>query len=200
MSDKKSIRKKMSEERKLLTDSLVHEKTILIYNNIKKSGLLNDISLILIYAPIRNEPDMFLVHDRIKADYLMIPVAYPKVSDDKKNMDFYIVGDYEKELKCGYMNIMEPGGEGKKVDLLSYKDERVLIIVPGLAFDIYGNRTGYGGGFYDRYMESYRDDKFLLKAAVCYDFQLCKNPISNNGHDVKMDYIFTDRDVICTDI
>lgn len=199
MSDsKKRIREKMSGARNMLTGEMVRQKSGLIYENLRKSGILEDISLLLTYAPIRNEPDMFFLHDKIKKDYPRIATAYPKVADDKKNMDFYIVKDYEKGLACGYMNIMEPVcGKGNKVDILSFREERAVIIVPGLAFDIFGNRTGYGGGFYDRYLESAcGDGGRLIKAAVCYGFQLQSEVICHSGHDIKMDYIFTDKEAL----
>lgn len=203
---KKNIRKKMLDIRNAMTAGQVREKSLAIINNLFESGILNNAGLVLLFAPVRNEPDMFLAHDMIKGEYSHVPAAYPKVfinENAEKSMDFFIVEDYKSELEPGYMNIMEPNadsaaGNVKKVDLSLFlsNGKRALIIVPGLAFDIYGNRTGYGGGFYDRYLQPCGENENIIKAAVCYDFQLSKDAISSSAHDVKMDYIFTDRDAL----
>ncbi|MCI8306853.1 MAG: 5-formyltetrahydrofolate cyclo-ligase [Lachnospiraceae bacterium] len=199
--EKKYIRKKMLGIRSSLTAGQVYEKSLAICENIFKSFIMNDIGVVLLYAPVRNEPDMFLAHEILKKDYPGVPAAYPKVSGDNHSMDFYKVYDYKKELAPGYMKIMEPRADdraknSRKVDLSLYREKKALVIVPGLAFDIHGNRTGYGGGFYDRYLHPYRKDGNIIKAAVCYDFQLQRKGINCNAHDVRMDCIFTDNDAL----
>ena len=68
-----------------------------------------------------------------------------------EEMVFYEITSLE-ELKEGYKGIREPVGNAESFVYEAYKERRVLLLMPGVAFDIYGNRMGYGKGFYDRFL------------------------------------------------
>jgi len=74
------------------------------------------------------------------------------------DMLFYRINSLT-ELKEGYKEIREPLGNTECFDYDVYKDSRMLMLMPGVAFDLYGNRMGYGKGFYDRFLA----DKELLQ-------------------------------------
>lgn len=76
-------------------------------------------------------------------------VFVPKVEGEE--MVFYEITSLE-ELKEGYKGIREPAGNTESFVYEAYKERRVLLLMPGVAFDIYGNRMGYGKGFYDRFL------------------------------------------------
>lgn len=63
--------------------------------------------------------------------------------------------------------------------------------MPGLAFDRDFNRIGYGGGFYDKFLEKAQ----VYKMAVCYDCQIVEC-IDAQDTDIKPDMIVTDMEVI----
>lgn len=99
-------------------------------------------------------------------------------------MDFYVIRD-KSELSIGSYGILEP-----VTDTIIYPDEKSLIIMPGLVFDTKGNRIGYGGGYYDKYISEYN---LGLKAAICFDFQIIEeNIIEVEDTDVVPDMIITD--------
>lgn len=64
-----------------------------------------------------------------------------------------------------------------------------VAIFPGVAFDLSGNRIGYGKGYYDKYMSNLTYTPY--KIGICYDFQLI-NEIPFDEHDVKLDRILTE--------
>ena len=68
-----------------------------------------------------------------------------------------------------------------------------MIIIPGLAFDRFGGRVGYGGGFYDKYLTQ---NKNLIKIAVAYDFQVIEDVLEISKFDVKPDYIVTEKRIL----
>ena len=72
---KKNIRKKMLDIRNAMTAGQVREKSLAIINNLFESGILNNAGLVLLFAPVRNEPDMFLAHDMIKGEYSHVSAA-----------------------------------------------------------------------------------------------------------------------------
>ena len=61
--------------------------------------------------------------------------------------------------------------------------------MPGLAFDPAGHRVGYGGGFYDKYLEAHPGHRLV---ALCYPFQLLDH-LEVEEHDIPVDR------VICAD-
>lgn len=63
-----------------------------------------------------------------------------------------------------------------------------VLLVPGLAFSKTGERLGRGGGYYDRYLESYQG----IKIGLCYENQI-QPVIPVDVHDQKMDWVVTDE-------
>ncbi len=80
----------------------------------------------------------------------------------------------------GAFGILEPAGEEK--DRITTPG---FMLVPGLAFDKNGNRLGYGGGFYDKYLASHEE---IITAALGYDFQIVEK-VPSESHDRRMDYL-----------
>ena len=76
-------------------------------------------------------------------------VYVPKVEDGR--MEFYRMFSLS-ELKIGYKKIPEPAGDTDRYVFEPEHADKTLLRMPGSAFDPLGNRMGYGGGFYDRYL------------------------------------------------
>ena len=90
------------------------------------------------------------------------------------------------ELKPGFKGIPEPDSGGAE------DSGGALMILPGCAFDESGNRLGYGGGFYDRYLEAHPDCK---TAALSYDFAVLPQ-IPSGDYDRKCGMIVTEKRTI----
>jgi len=69
-----------------------------------------------------------------------------------------------------------------------------MIVVPGLAYDRHGYRVGRGRGFYDRFLA--QQDFQGVRCALCFHEQLLDEAIPAEPHDVPMDLIVSDREVI----
>ena len=108
-------------------------------------------------------------------------IAVPKCYEDNR-MEFHRITSFE-EVALGFKDIPEPKG-GEIVE-----DKEVLILMPGIAFDRDFGRIGYGGGYYDRYLDRKQDCRFT-KVAFAYDFQMLDH-IDMEPHDYRVDAIIT---------
>lgn len=119
-------------------------------------------------------------------------VAVPKVISEY-DMEFFKIRNVS-ELKPGFLGILEP--ENTKTIL--YPDKNSIFILPGMLFDKTGRRMGYGGGFYDNYIEKCRQRGNALKLiGYSYDFQLLENEqVPFGEHDQCVDMIVTPSKII----
>ncbi len=88
----------------------------------------------------------------------------PRLSKDQSHFDFYPISDL-KNLSTGPHGIPEPTG-AHPADW----NELDLVLVPGLGFDLKGNRLGYGKGFYDQVLP--RLKKTCLTIGLAFSFQI----------------------------
>lgn len=104
------------------------------------------------------------------------------VSHNADVMNFYCITSMN-QLIAGYKGIPEPDGTTEFFDYNSYKECRMLLLMPGVAFDIYGNRMGYGKGFYDRFL---RDKELLQTFSIAIGYK-CQSVefIPVEEHDLK---------------
>lgn len=92
---------------------------------------------------------------------------------------------YGEDFTLSDYGIREPVGD-------IYEGELDVLIMPLLAIDKLGNRLGYGGGFYDKFIKKQPNAK---RIAYCYDFQVVKN-VPTEENDEKTQNIVTDKRII----
>ena len=107
---------------------------------------------------------------------VLIPKTYPK-----GRMDF-VVYDPQQLVKTSF-GLLEPQGDLEVVDASQID----LIHVPGLAFTTEGYRIGYGGGYYDRYLEYFSGHTL----STVYPCQI-QDFISEN-HDIPVQEVLIDE-------
>lgn len=115
-------------------------------------------------------------------------VYVPKVEGDV--MHFYRIGGLS-ELAEGYKGILEPTGQSEKYDEKARlaKGERVLMIMPGAAFDMLRNRIGYGKGFYDKYLSD-KEDLQIYTIGIGFACQMVEEIIAEET-DIKPYQVIT---------
>ena len=107
-------------------------------------------------------------------------VVLPRVY--KSTLRFYQIS-HEESYELSSFNIAEPE---ENISKLISKDKIDLIIVPGICFDLNGNRIGYGKGFYDSYLT---DEMNTI--GICFKEQIT-DTIPSDNHDKKMKKVITD--------
>lgn len=118
-------------------------------------------------------------------------VALPRVVDDE-SMEYVEVDDLEA-VEEGAFGIREPVGEASAIAQLE------VFLVPGVGFDRDGGRVGMGWGYYDRALGRRREadtETAALFVGVCYDCQLSEKPLPTEPHDVVMDAVVTQDELI----
>lgn len=152
------------------------QKSDSIVSRIKKSEIYKNAQNIMIYYPLEHEINVLnLTNDTHKNFYL------PRMNGKELECCPYTKSD---TLKKGKFNIQEPKTECILCPNLD------LIIIPALAADKNGNRLGYGGGFYDRFLK-----KGNWKKLVVLPQELVFDEIPAEEFDVKVNYIVTDKEV-----
>jgi 5-formyltetrahydrofolate cyclo-ligase len=84
------------------------------------------------------------------------------------------------QVEKGYAGIPEPVADGPVAT-----DTHALVLMPGLAFDPEGHRIGYGGGFYDKFLQREPEHPTL---ALCYEFQMLQH-LETEAHDIPVDCV-----------
>jgi len=137
------------------------------------------------FVSFRSEVNSFsIIENSLK---LGKTVAVPRVNLSTSEMDACVIEDLSSSLEPGYYGILEPL---KNCDILDYHSLE-LVITPGLAFTLLGERIGYGGGFYDRFLERHGQ---AVSCALTYDrFILEELPVKE--HDLAVDYVITESGV-----
>lgn len=140
---------------------------------------------IALYASFKNE----VLTDSIFTHALSHKkgVFFPKVSKRGEGLVFSRVRGKE-DLTIGSYNILEP--QGCDNEPLSSFD---IVVVPGIAFDSYGNRIGYGKGYYDMTLANCKGKGFIV--GLAYAMQVL-DKIPHLSHDVRVDLIVTEEGVI----
>ena len=135
-----------------------------------------------LYYPSSYEVNVIRLLDII--DKKKIKTTLP-VINDRNSMNFHKwkMGDILHVNKYG---MLEPNSFSKQVI-------PNVMLVPLLAFDDKKNRLGYGGGYYDKYLNKYiKKNKSLLTIGIAFSFQQHNNlPTSNS--DVKLNYVLTEK-------
>lgn len=143
---------------------------------------------IALYSDFRGEVSTGLIASRAGREGKSL--AYPKVmGHDPSHLAFFKVQSAEQLIPGAY-GIGEPGGSSLDAGEMDIKGFD-CIVVPGVAFDIFGFRLGYGKGFYDRQL-SFADGVIV---ALAYDLQIMKDALPVEPHDVRMDVVVTDKEV-----
>ncbi len=98
-----------------------------------------------------------------------------------------------EELELGMYRILEPKNELRTLESKRLQPTDLdLVMVPGVAFDRTGGRTGHGKGYYDKLLQHARLDAPLI--ALAFECQMFEK-IPAESHDIYMDKIVTEHTV-----
>ncbi|MEZ4741241.1 MAG: 5-formyltetrahydrofolate cyclo-ligase [Bdellovibrionota bacterium] len=140
---------------------------------------------IFLYFPFKNEPDLLTLMER----FPHIDFSFPVVENQGGDLEFFLWKKGES-ISVNRWGIKEPVLVSNSIP--SVADDKTLIIVPGLCMDRAGDRLGYGGGYYDRFLNSHPDS---LTLGVCQS-EFLFECLPRDPWDQKLKFICTENDFI----
>lgn len=195
MISKEKVRKEAMEARDSMDEESRQQKSHRIVEKILQLDCFRQADVVLSYHSFRSEVDVDALNRGIllqkKSLYL------PKTFVKEKKIRFYQITDLTK-LKQGYQKIREPMGKEPEFswETIQKEKKKVIMIMPGTAYDARGYRMGYGGGYYDRYLNEY--EKEWKHSDFCMIFVAFSEQkvlmVPGERCDVKPDIIVTDKE------
>ncbi|KAF2518286.1 5-formyltetrahydrofolate cyclo-ligase [Flavobacterium salilacus subsp. salilacus] len=178
---KQEIRTKYRALRKSLTTKEVEEKSLAIANRLLQLPVW-DKTYYHLFLSIEEQKEVqteFILHLLAGKDK---EIVVAQSDFDSHEMTHYLLTDNTRLVKNQY-GIPEPV-DGLEVPVTKLD----VVFIPLLAFDIFGNRLGYGKGFYDRFLAQCRPD--TLKIGLSF-FGAEEKILPNLPTDMAMDYCVT---------
>lgn len=180
---KKEIRTEVKKHRREALPEQIRENSHIICDKFLELPEYQEAKVVFAYMDCKNEVETKKVIEQCWKDGKTI--AVPKVFGEI--MKYYAICSYE-DLEDGYFGIREP----KHEQLQEIVCEDGLMILPGVAFDEERHRVGYGGGFYDRYLEAH---PHMKKVAFAFEFQMF-DKVPFEEFDRQPEKIITEKRII----
>jgi 5-formyltetrahydrofolate cyclo-ligase len=171
----RAIRDSLSrEERAIATAAITRSANALIARRLNAGDVL------AVYAAKGTEVDTTAIAD--EAIHRGITVVYPRVIGGERTLVFHAVA--AADLAPGQFGLKEPREDAPVVPL----DRIAAFVIPGLAFDREGGRTGWGMGHYDATLAQ---APAALRIGLAFECQIIDR-VPRDAHDVAMHHVITE--------
>ena len=182
--EKKILRKEMKERLQTLPKEMYEHRSYIIAQKVFKDPLWQSAQSVGITISSPPEVDTFQIIRKAwdEGKQIVIPKCLPK----ERKMDFRQLERFD-QLESVYSGLLEP--IESKTNLVELNDID-LLIVPGIAFDSAGFRMGFGGGYYDRFLQSFKGNTVSL----AFSDQIVSN-LPKEDHDIPVEKVITDEEI-----
>jgi len=178
-SKKKALRRRVISLRDALDTETISRRSAAARQSLFGTDAYQNAHTVHLFVPFGTEVDTRpILEDLWTRD---VRAVLPRVAPDRQ-LDHLAVTGWE-ELEPGAYSIPEPVAHCPAVDPALVD----LILVPGVAFDRQGGRLGYGGGYYDRFLETCP----APRVALAFDLQMV-DEVVREDHDLLVDEIITE--------
>jgi len=181
---KEKFRKEIKEKRRKHSKEEQRKKSKEIKEKLFGLKEYRDAKTVLFYVSYNGE---VFTHDIIKEALKVKKVIVPISNKEDNTLSLSILESWD-DLELGSYGILEPKKDRiKEISI----DDIDLIIVPGVGFDLNGNRMGHGKGYYDKLLEKTK----ATSIGLAFEFQIIEK-IPTEPHDISLDKIVTESRVI----
>lgn len=180
---KEQLRRHYKKQRSLLSSNQIEEYSIKVANRLIKMPIWQFSFYHLFLSITKNrelntEPILSTLQGRDK--YVVVPKMF------KGSLKHYLLAD-NTVLRTNVFGVPEP------IDGIEIMETQLdIVFVPLLAFDFMGNRVGYGGGYYDRFLKKCRKD--VIKIGLSF-FEAIEEVKDANVNDIPLTYCVTPNKV-----
>ncbi len=136
---------------------------------------------VLAYSALPGEPDL----SSVLADTDLGPFALTRTPDQGRDLTVHPANAAQERHRFGFD---QPVASAPQVAL----EDIVVVLVPGLAFDLAGTRLGHGAGYYDRLLARLGPD--VLRVGVSDGYIVGRLPVED--HDIPMTHLAGDMGVV----
>lgn len=179
--DKKAFRQETLKKR---SDIYSKEIDAQIIDNFIHSDAYKDADWMMLYVSFDTEIHTHALIERALAEGKHVVVPICNTADHTITLSEIL--NFPGDLEEGHYGILEVKDDCRRVVAPEKLD---LVLVPGMAFTEAGNRMGFGGGYYDRFLETIRPDCKTV-ALIREDFIYDEIPME--PHDKSVDIIITE--------
>lgn len=186
--ERKLIRQQSISKRNSLGDAERRQKTLKIIERLFRLPEFKESKVVMLYSSIKSEVSTQQMIN--EALHIGKVVVLPKVKDGSLELIPFKIKDADRELLPGHFGVLEPSNQCESIS----PGEIDLVIVPGVAFDIFGTRLGYGKGYYDNFLKTIKKRTPIV--ALSFEAQIVCGTIQKRVHDISVDKIITESRVI----
>lgn len=188
LNNKRAIREKFKALRMNLTSEEVLTKSAQIKNLLFKLQEFKNAQTVAFYIAKKSSREVE-TEDMIKESTKMGKRVIVPIVEAGRKLAFSELRDFDSELAPGAFGILEPKPSSRRLVPVHKSD---IIIVPGVAFDLRGNRLGQGGGYYDRLLGELASIKPSPPfVGLAYEMQVVEK-LPNVAHDVPINILVTE--------
>jgi 5-formyltetrahydrofolate cyclo-ligase len=180
---KHDLRLKFGDRRENLSPAALAARSKRISRYILAMPEIRLATTVLAYWPLesRAEIDLRAVIRALRSRGTTIGLPVVAAGDVSRGMSFHVF-ENEDLLEKGPYNLLQPA-PNRPVETPG----NTIALVPALAADRTGNRLGYGGGYYDRFLQANRIFSIAAVLASCLVDSLPAEP-----HDAKVSAVATE--------
>lgn len=168
-------------------------------NSLTNSEIYKNSDFIFAFMPLKDEMPIQKIFKRAFSDGKKVLI--PKMIPNSCEMEFYFIPEkifnskkdeiFSEDLfdSENSYRILEPKSDWEKYSIQQIT-EKTLILVPGLAFNLEGQRLGRGKGFYDRFLQQIQE-KNPVTCGICFTICITK-AIPVEKTDFKVDFLLNE--------
>lgn len=179
---KSQLRKECLALRKALDAEMRAQASLAICERLEAWNVFQQSQTILSYMPIKSEADLTPLMKRHPQKRWALPRIVPQ---ENRRMVFH---EYNPRRMARHsFGMEEPSPDAP----LIRPAEIELALVPGVAFDRRGFRLGYGGGYFDRFLEGFQG----VSAGIAFRALLFET-VPRAAHDIPMKWVVTESETL----